>query len=402
MDLHAGYPYSLIRYGLPFNYPRLDCDLRTDVLVVGGGISGALTAYYVTAAGIPAVVVDSRTIGLGSTCASTSFLQYEIDMPLYRLADRIGEKNAVTAYQLCYASITVLEKICKKISAPFFDRRDSLYLASYKKDLEWFKKEHAMRKSLGFDVAYWDDATVKDKMGFVAPGAIYSGMAAQTDAYMLTHLLHQYNIGKGMKVYDRTAVTDISHQRNGITAQTSEGYRIKAKYLIMATGYEASRYIREPLLELRSTYATVSESIGINDSCWHNNCLIWETKDPYLYMRPTKDNRILLGGRDEDYYNPSRRDKLISRKGRSLKNDFNKKFPHIRFIPEFQWTGTFIATADGLPFIGNYPAMPRTYFALGFGGNGITFSQIAAEMITEIILGKKNSVQQLFAFGRGA
>jgi len=400
LDLHAGYPYSLLKYGLPFNYPRLDHDVQTDVLIAGGGISGALAAYYLTAAGIPAVVADSRTIGLGSTCASTSLLQYEIDVPLSRLSERIGEKNATIAYRLCYEAIAVLEKICKKVGAPFFDRRDSLFLASYKKDREWLKKEYAARRALGFDVTYWDDARVKDKMGFEAPGAIYSRMAAQTDAYMLTHSLHQYNIKKGLKVYDRTAVADISHQRNGIIVHTTDGYRIKAKYLIIATGYEAARYIREPLLTLRSTYATVSESIQADDCCWYNNCLIWESKDPYLYMRPTKDKRILVGGRDEYYYNPSRRDKLIRAKGRSLQKDFNKKFPDIRFVPEFQWTGTFISTGDGLPFIGNYPAMPRTYFALGFGGNGITFAQIAAEMITAIILGKKHAVQAMFAFGR--
>lgn len=400
MDLHAGYPYSLVKYGLPFNYPRLDHDVQTDVLIAGGGISGALAAHYLMAAGIPAVVADARTIGLGSTCASTSLLQYEIDVPLLRLSEKIGETNAITAYRLCYEAITVLEKISKQVRAPFFDRRDSLFLASYKKDREWLKKESAARKALGFDVTYWDDARVKDKMGFDAPGAIYSRMAGQTDAYMLTHSLHQYNIKKGLEVYDRTAVADISHHRNGIIARTTDGYRIKAKYLIIATGYEAVRYIREPLLTLRSTYATVSENIQ-TDECWYNNCLIWESKDPYLYMRATKDKRILIGGRDEYYYNPSRRDKLISTKGRSLQKDFNKKFPHIRFVPEFQWTGTFISTADGLPFIGNYPAMPRTYFALGFGGNGITFAQIAAEMITAIILGKKNAVQEMFAFGRG-
>ncbi|MCF6402669.1 FAD-binding oxidoreductase [Chitinophaga filiformis] len=401
MDLHAGYPYSLVKYGLPFNYPRLDHDVKTDVLIAGGGISGALAAYYLTAAGIPAIVADSRTIGLGSTCASTSLIQYEIDVSLSRLTNRIGEKNAVAAYRLCYEAIGVLEKICKKIGAPFFDRRDSLFLASYKKDQEWIRKEYALRKLLGFDVSYWDDAMVKDKMGFDAPGAIYSRMAAQTDTYMLTHLLHQYNIKKGVEVYDRTTVADISHQRNGVIVHTQEGHRIKAKYLIMATGYEASQYIREPLLKLRSTYATASESLQMDGCCWHNNCLIWETKDPYLYMRPTKDNRILVGGRDEYYYNPSRRDKLISKKGKMLQEDFNKKFPHIRFISEFQWTGTFISTDDGLPLIGNYPAMPRTYFALGFGGNGITFAQIAAEIITAIILGKKNAVPQMFAFGRG-
>lgn len=400
MDLQSGYPYSLIRYGLPFNYPRLDKDIRTDVLIVGGGISGALAAYYLTEAGIPSVVADARTIGLGSTCASTSLLQYEIDVPLSRLSDMIGKKNAVTAYSLCYRSVDKLEKICKKIKSPHFDRKESLYLASYKKDLPLIEKEFAVRKAQGFGVDYWDGKLIRERMGFDGIGAIYSSQAAQTDAYMLTHDLHQHNIKKGATVFDRTAIDNIGHQRNGVTAVTSGGHKIKAKYLIIATGYEAAKFIKEPLLRIRSTYATVSESVLQEGYCWYNNCLIWETKDPYLYMRPTKDNRILVGGRDEQYYNPKRRDKLIKRKAIQLWGDFQKKFPDIPFIPEFEWTGTFITTGDGLPFIGNYPRMPRTYFALGFGGNGITFSQIAAEILTGIIQGKKNAVQQLFAFGR--
>lgn len=400
MDLQSGYPYSLVRYGLPFNYPRLDRDLSTDVLIIGGGISGALAAFYLTEAGIPATVVDARTIGLGSTCASTSLLQYEIDVPLTELSEKIGEKNAVTAYHLCYESISALEKICKKIKAPWFDRKQSLFVASYKKDLELIRKEFAARKAAGFEVDYWDAETIKINMGFEAPCAIYSAVAAQTDAYMLTHSLHQYNISKGMEVFDKTGVTGIRHTRNGVIATTSEGYHIKAKYLVIATGYEASQYIKEPLIELRSTYAVVSESVA-GENCWYNDCLIWETKDPYLYMRPTMDKRLLIGGRDEEFYNPSRRDKLIHQKAAALKRDFEKKFPHIPFIPEFKWTGTFITTADGLPFIGNYPAMPRTFFALGFGGNGITFSQIAAKMLADIIQGKKEKVHSMFAFGRG-
>jgi glycine/D-amino acid oxidase-like deaminating enzyme len=400
LDLQSGYPYSLVRYGLPFNYPRLNRDLSTDVLIIGGGISGALAAFYLTEAGIPATVVDGRTIGLGSTCASTSLLQYEIDIPLTELSEKIGEKNAVTAYHLCYESISALEKICKKIKAPWFDRKQSLFVASYKKDLELIRKEFTARKAAGFEVDYWDAGTIKTNMGFDAPGAIYSAVAAQTDAYMLTHSLHQYNISKGMEVFDKTGVTGISHTRNGVVATTSEGYNIKAKYLVIATGYEASKYIKEPLIELRSTYAVVSESVSDED-CWYHDCLIWETKDPYLYMRSTMDKRLLIGGRDEEFYNPARRDKLIHQKAAALKRDFEKKFPHIPFIPEFKWTGTFITTADGLPFIGNYPAMPRTFFALGFGGNGITFSQIAAKMLADIIQGKKEKVHSMFAFGRG-
>ncbi len=128
--------------------------------------------------------------------------------------------------------------------------------------------------------------------------------------------------------------------------------------------------------------------------------LLWNTADPYLYMRTTPDNRILVGGRDEDFYSPRRRDKLIAVKTKKLTSDFNKVFPAINFIPEFSWTGIFGSTKDGLPFIGPYKKLPNSYFTPGFGGNGITFSLIAAEMIVNLVMDKKNRNAAIFSFDR--
>ena len=90
----------------------------------------------------------------------------------------------------------------------------------------------------------------------------------------------------------------------------------------------------------------------------------------------------------------------MHRKTKQLANDYLRLFPDSEFEPEFSWTGTFGTTADGLPYIGRYPKLPHTYFALGFGGNGITFSLIAAEMLTDILTGKKNQDTGLFSFDR--
>lgn len=399
MDLQSGYPYSLIRNGLPFNYPWLEADIRTHVAVIGGGISGALTAYALTQAGIPNVVVDARSIGLGSTAASTSLLQYEIDTPLHKLQQKAGVANANRAYELCAASIGELESICKKLHFSHFEKKHSLYLASYRKDVTMLTKEYQARKALGLKMEWWDDATVADKMGFAAPAAIYSHTAAQTDAYLLTHALHQHNIRHGAAVYDRTAVVDIDFRPRSVVLKTGQGWRISARHLVIATGYEVLQYIKQPLLKLNATYAVVSEPNHAVEQ-WHQDCLIWETKSPYLYMRVTSDHRILIGGRDEPFYNPTRRDKLIHRKAAALEKDLRKKFPDLRFHPEFKWTGTFGSTEDGLPFIGTFAPMPHTLFALGFGGNGITFSQIAANIITELVQGKKNPDAGIFSFNR--
>ena len=108
----------------------------------------------------------------------------------------------------------------------------------------------------------------------------------------------------------------------------------------------------------------------------------------------------MVGGRDEDFFDPIKRDKLIKKKTELLVKDFNKIFPDIEFKHEFSWAGTFGSTKDGLPFIGTYKRKPNSFFSLGFGGNGITFSLIAAEIITDLIKGKKNSDAEIFSFER--
>lgn len=400
MNLTTGYPFGLINNGLPASYPKLESDAKTDVAIIGGGISGALTAYYLGRAGMDCLLVDGRTIGLGSTCASTSLLQYELDKPLYKLIPQVGRQNAVRAYTLCSESIDQLEVITSKIKFPHFERRNSLYFAAGIKDVKGLKLEYHARKDAGFSVDYLENDAIRKQYGFSSPAGILSRQGAQTDAYLLTHALLQYGIQHGLNVFDRTRIAHIEYQRNGVKLKTLNGRVISARKLINATGYEITEFIDKRIVQLNSTYALVSENISPEISLWKDKALLWNTADPYLYIRMTRDNRIMIGGRDEPFYNPARRDKLINRKSTLLKKDFAKLFPHIELLPEFRWTGTFGSTQDALPFIGTYDKTPHTYYALGFGGNGITFSVIAAKIIRDLLTGRKNKDVGLFSFDR--
>ena len=400
MKLSSGYPYSLIRNGLPFSYPKLDKDINTDVLVLGGGISGALTAHYLVQEGIECTLIDARTIGLGSTCASTALLQYEIDVSLHQLIDLIGEKPAVRSYKLCELAVKKLAGLAKKVGVNDFTQSDSLYYAAYKKDLDFVKKEFGARKKHGFKVRYVDEKKVYSGFGFHAPAAIHSETAATIDSYMFTHRLLQYNLERGLKVYDRTPAISIKHGRSTIRIKTQDKLIIKAKRIVYATGYEVVDFISKPIVKLTSTYAIASESFNEPQRFGKKETIMWNTAVPYLYMRTTKDNRIIVGGRDEEFFSHTKRDKLIPHKTQQLQKDFKKLFPSVPFRAEFSWAGVFGSTKDGLPYIGEYGNMPNSYFALGFGGNGITFSQVAGEIIADLIKGKKNKDAGLFAFDR--
>ena len=399
MDLRTAYPFWLLDKGIIRSYPSLEKDTRTDIVIMGAGISGALAAWHLCQAGYKVVIVDKRHVGMGSTAASTALLQYEIDTPLTELAGKAGEKNAILSYHLCLKAIDDLEKICRRFPEAGFTRRPSLQYASVKKDVPALREEYLMRKKNGISLQWLERPDIKDKFGFEKDAALLSKAGAEVKAYSLCHALLNHCCRRGTEVYDHTEITRVHEHKNGVQLQTRSGNTIKARKLVIACGYESAAYIPQKVQTIQSTYAIVSEPFQAKHF-WYRNALIWETARPYLYLRTTSDHRILVGGKDDDFANPRLREKALASKARALEHAFCKLFPDINFKTDFKWAGAFASTKDGLPYIGTLPGKPNTYFALGFGGNGITFSIIAAQIIVHLAGGQKDPHADIFSFTR--
>lgn len=400
MNVHSPYPFGLLRHGIVNSYPSLAADLKTEIVIMGAGISGALVANQLCHAGFKVVIVDRRHAGTGSTAASTSLLQYEIDKPLCELINIAGEKNAIRSYLLCQQAIYDIEKICEELNdTALFTKKPSFQFASFKKDVAGLKKEYTLRKQAGFSLQWLDEESILKKFGFSKTAGLLSRDGAEADAYKITHSLLKKWMTKGLQVYDNTEIIAVHHHKRDVELVTAEKKKIRAKKLVIACGYESQRYIPKKIQDLDATYAIASEPYTQNN-LWYKNAMIWETAIPYLYLRTTSDNRILVGGKDSPFSNPLKRDSLLNAKAKSLERSFAKLFPHLLFKTDFKWAGTFGSTKDGLPFIGTIPQRPHTYFALGYGGNGITFSAIAATIIKDMLSGKKNKDAGIFRFDR--
>jgi glycine/D-amino acid oxidase-like deaminating enzyme len=129
---------------------------------------------------------------------------------------------------------------------------------------------------------------------------------------------------------------------------------------------------------------------------WKDNAFVWEASDPYLYLRTTPDGRIICGGEDEDFSDEGARDDFVPRKSATLARKLAMLFPNIEPTPEFCWTGSFGTTASGLPLIGRLARRGPVYSIMGFGGNGITYSQIASEIVRSELAGEADPDAQLF------
>ncbi|HEX3801096.1 MAG TPA: FAD-dependent oxidoreductase [Verrucomicrobiae bacterium] len=400
MELTSDYPLWSIINGLPKSYPTLDRDLVCDVAVVGGGITGALVGYYLAAAGVHAVLLDKRDIGTGSTSGSTGLLQYEVDVPLRELVKKIGAKKAKRSYELCGQSVSKLRGLVEKLKINCgHEQKTSLFLARNIGEISELKEEFKLRRQLGFDLEFWPRAEIEKHFPFSRPAALYSRLAGEVDPHRLTHGLLSAGAKCGLNTFDRSPVVKFEPDRQSIRLTTNRGFIVKARRAVLACGFESMKYVRGEAGSLKSTYALVSEPLK-KIPRWHERSLIWETGTPYLYLRTTPDNRIIVGGEDVNFTNSLLRDALIPRKTATLVQKFNALFPAIPLDVAYSWAGTFGGTKDGLAYIGTNPGLAHTYFALGYGGNGITYSLIAAEIIRDDFLGRRNPDAHLFKFGR--
>ena len=401
MDLKSNEPFWLIKNGAIRSYPSLRNNLECDVLIVGGGITGGLIAHQCIKDGYNTILIDKREIANGSSSATTSMLQYEIDTPLYELIELIGEKGAIESYKACSEAIDQLEDICLKIkSKAGFTRKKSLYFSAYKKDVKELKCEFEVRKKAGFKVKWMDADTIYEKYQIEnTHGGILSDQGASVDAFMLVHELLEHNTKKGLQVFDKTELINVEYHKQYNNVSLNTGTNIKTKKIIYCVGYESVTMIQENFVNLISTYAIVSEQ-NPNLKPLYKKLLVWNTAQPYIYLRTTDDNRFLIGGEDEMFQNTQKRDALLDKKEQKLLKSFEKHLSHIPFYSDFVWAGTFGETKDGLPYIGEHKDFKKSYFVLGFGGNGITFSITGMEMTSYWLQKKKHPLTPYFAFGR--
>lgn len=401
MDLKSNEPFWMVKNGLLASYPSLHNDTECDVLVVGGGITGSLIAHQCVSEGYKTILIDKREVCNGSSSATTSMLQFEIDTPLYKLIELVGEKGAVASYDACYKAIDQLDEITLKIkSKAGFRKKDSLYFAAFKKDVDWLKKELETRNKAGFEGKWLEAEEILKKYAVHGTyGGILSKQGGSVDAFCLAHELLEYNHKKGLQVYDKTELTNVDYKKGFNLCSTATGTVIKAKKVVYCVGYEAANMIKDKFVELLSSFAIISE---VDEKLYrqYKDVLIWNTADPYLYMRTSDDGRFLIGGEDEEFRNPAKRDALIGKKEQKLVKAFKKLFPDKEFYSDFAWAGTFGETKDGLPYIGEHPDFKNSYFVCGFGGNGITFSVAGMEMVSNWLKGKKHLLSPYFAFGR--
>lgn len=374
---------------------RLTRDIDTDILVVGAGITGAMIADILCEAGFETTVVERRRATRGATSASTALVQYEIDTPLRELARKIGHRDAVRAWRRSRLAVGALKAHLDEAGIPSVSR-STLYLAGNKLDRAALSREAQARTAAGLETIFLDRAVLKRRFGIARPAALLGHDNLTVNPRSMTAALLKRACNSGLKIFAPVDVVDIEATRRRVVATTHDGRRIRCRRLVLATGYELPKIIPAKGHKIVSTWAFATAPQ--RRRLWPEECLIWEASDPYLYMRTTDDGRVICGGEDEEFSTAERRDELIPRKIAVLQRKLGKLFPQLNVTAEFIWASSFGQSRTGIPTIGEIPGYPNCWAALGYGGNGITYSRIAAEILRTSFLGGRDEDADLFAF----
>lgn len=383
-------------HGLGVPVRPLTEPLAVDVAVVGAGISGALAAHEL-ARDHDVVVLDRRPPLMGSTIASTALLQWEIDQPLIELAARIGPADAGRAWKRSFRAVSDLRDLVRRerIRCGWSDR-DTLYLAGDAFGFRALSDEAEARAALGLPSRFLPAAELRARFGIDRTGAILSQGSASADPARLAAALLRRAASRGARIHSPAEVVDILPDPDGVTLATDLGHAVRARHVVLCCGYEFPKGAPTPGASVASTWAIATRP-GAACPAWLKRTLVWEASDPYLYLRCGPGGRIIAGGEDEEsptaYASASR----LEPKCRAVARKIEALIPGLKVEAYYAWAGAFGTSTTGLPLIGPVPGMPGVQAVMGFGGNGITFSMMAAQITAAEVRGRADPDADLFA-----
>ncbi len=370
-------------------YPYLTHDTTADVLVIGGGINGALTTYFLAKEGANVVVAEKNIIGYGSTIASSAILEFDAGIDLYKLQKLIGINEAKKMYELYLNAIDDIQKIDEEIDFDTeFSKKNNIYISNKFMQKSNVLREYEARKNAGFETNMIDSSDYIN----LNSGIITKNAAATINPYVFTQCLFEYlSSFENVQIYENTKIEDIKCKYDEVISKTNNGFIVRSSKLIFSTGIDTLKYVKDLPIELYKTFTIVTRPLD-NINCKKFDFTLKDMQEPNHYLRFSKDNRVIYSGENVRYidrYNDERYFDMVSNdKYRKLLLSLQKMLTSADNISiEYAYNGTVAKTKDGLPIVDEIDNMPNCFCNLSFGNNSIVGATVGAKMLTNAVRG---------------
>ena len=352
------------------SFPKLKGNIKTDVLIIGGGIAGILCGYKLKKAGVDCVIAESDLICRGVTAGTTAKITVQHGAVFDKLINEFGTEKARLYLKANEKALCEYKELCRNIDCDFKEMDSYIYSLSNRKKIE---KEVAALQKLGCNAEFCE----KTELPFEIAGAVkISGQAQFNPLKFLS------DISQGLTIYENTAVKELK----GLTA-VCDGGEIRVKKIIVATHFPIINKHGSYFLKMYQKRSYVSAFLGAKplEGMYRD-----ESEDGFSLRSAGKF--LIIGG-------PSKRTGKKSGGWEQIRSFADKYYPNT--TEKYNWAAQDCITLDGVPYIGNYSAnTPDLYVATGFNKWGMISAMVAAEILTDLITVKKNEFAEVFSPSR--
>ena len=360
-------------------YSYLNKNINCDILIIGGGINGAILNYHLSKK-YDVVLVEKSRIGANLTSMATALLEYQLDSFKTDLESNLTTDEIVSCYKLGLNSIDKIEKIVKKLkNTCHFNKRPTLIFSNSEKDKKKMYEEYLFRKNNGFDCEF----ITKENNPFnfeLNSGILCNNGGAEFDPYLFTKMMIQ-NSNNQNRIFENTEIIEINKCTNGYICKCKYGETIFCREVVLATGFDFG------LTNANICTRFISYSIVTNklkEITIQNNTLIQDFISPYHYLRKLPDERLIFGGEDTKI-----KDKIDVKKAndkyQNLLKILQNMFPNFKekIKIEYCFCGAFGMTENNMGLIGRDNNGIINF--LSCGANGIINAFKGVEIVENLL-----------------
>lgn len=406
MNVTCGNMFWNESVGIIQKYPYLSRDKKCDVLIIGGGIGGALTAFMQAKQGVKVTVVDKNLIGYGATLGTDGTVETRIDFNA-KLPKSMDEKNINKCNTLCSQALEDIKEIideiskdedCKKyIDSIGFKCLDLLYFSDRITNKIWMYKTFERLGIKQRNIEYLE----QDPLLNLKTGIVFPNLAAIMNPYILTQVIFMYlNKKDNVEIYENTDITNITSKEDYVECITNNRFKIYSNSVILTNGIHTLEYLNDDSITLNKTFTIVTEKVNDIDE----NIINVVAKDinyPNTTISFTKDKRMILCGEDIKENEKTTNDKYFIHFANGKYKKMYLTLKKLVNIPEDIkitncFYGMYLETKDTLPIIDELENMPNVYCNLGTGKNGVIFTMIGARMLRNV--SKQYHVKDMYLF----
>lgn len=392
MEYVKGEPYFVQVAKKLKSYPYLNKNLDVDILIIGGGINGAIVNYYLSKK-YNVALVDSSRIGYGCTSSATALLEYQLDDFASDLSKVLSDEEISDCYRLGLKSIDKLDKLIEEIGNKcHFRKCPTLIFSKSALDKNAIIKEIEFRKRFGFKVKLITKENSPFPFDFNY-GIYAENGGAELNPYLFTKSLIEHSKNQD-SIFENTKIIKIDKTDNHYEMETNFGEKIRAKRVIVCTGFNFEFVKNKKLCEIFISYTIVTNPLP--NLKWYKNTLLQDNASPYHYIRFLPDNRIICGGEDT-LLKGNIDEKKALKKYNNLLKFLKEMFPAVKdeIKIEYRFCGAFGGTENNMGLIGEDKDGIIDFISCG--ANGIINAMRGVELVENIIENKPDKFIGIFS-----